>query len=103
MANWINPSVDLDQIPDGKYGLMRIYKDGATEMIPETAFEEFNVEDITIFETEGNYADVVKCFNKINTSKGIGHKQVIVEPIFMPDNKIQIMFSPPFSGLIIKN
>lgn len=94
---------DDDYIESGKFYEVRVNKDlsNAVIEIPMQPMED--VVDITLYETDGDYNTPIRALKKINTSFGEGNVPVDITPMYLPNNKIQIMFNPPFTGVIIKN
>lgn len=94
---------DDDQLEPGKFYEVRVNRDNANAVIevPMQSMEE--VENLTLYTTDGDINTPIRALQKINTTEGVGHIPVDFTPMFLPGNKIQILFNPPFTGVIIKN
>lgn len=87
----------------GKFYEIRVNKDLASAVVEVPMQTMEDVVDMTLYETDGDYNTPIRALKKINTSFGEGHVPVDITPMYLPNNKIQIMFNPPFTGVIIKN
>ncbi len=91
-----------DTMQPGKFYSLRVNLDQATALIEETITTQTNLSNMTLYETTGNIMTELKFFKEINTSYGIGHEEVDVHKLYLPGDKIQVRFNPPFTGVVIK-
>lgn len=90
-------------LESGKFYEVRVNKDLANAVVEIPIQTREDVVDISLYETEGNYNTPIRALQEINTSYGVGYMEVDINPMYLPNDRLQILFNPPFTGVIIKN
>lgn len=86
----------------GKFYSVKVNLDQASALVEENITSQTNLNNISLYETTGNINTEIKFFKEINTSYGIGHEEISASKLYLPNDKIQVRFNPPFTGVVIK-